>query len=108
MLGDALIADGFAQSILLCPLSVGGATVGEWAPGGTYHHRMIYGIERLREAGFHPSCVLWHQGEAMARAQTIMPTHFAPSLNRFAILIFERRLCRNCLVFCCAGVLSNH
>jgi hypothetical protein len=66
MLGDALIADGFAQSILLCTLSVGGATVGEWAPGGTYHHRMIYGIERLREAGFHPSYVLWHQGEADA------------------------------------------
>jgi hypothetical protein len=66
MLGDALIADGFAQSILLCPLSVGGATVGEWAPGGTYHHRMIYGIERLREAGFNPSYVLWHQGEADA------------------------------------------
>ena len=66
MLGDALIADGFAQSILLCPLSVGGATVGEWAPGGTYHHRMIYGIERLREAGFRPCYVLWHQGEADA------------------------------------------
>jgi hypothetical protein len=66
MLGDALIADGFVQSILLCPLSVGGATVGEWAPGGTYHHRMIYGIERLREAGFHPCYVLWHQGEADA------------------------------------------
>jgi hypothetical protein len=66
MLGDALIADGFAQSILLCPLSVGGATVGEWAPGGTYHRRMIYGIEKLREAGFHPSYVLWHQGEADA------------------------------------------
>jgi Carbohydrate esterase, sialic acid-specific acetylesterase len=58
--------DGLAQSILLCPLSVGGATVRAWAPGGTYHHRMIYGIERLREAGFHPSYVLWHQGEADA------------------------------------------
>jgi Carbohydrate esterase, sialic acid-specific acetylesterase len=66
MLGDALIAEGFAQSILLCPLSVGGATVGEWAPGGTYHHRLIYGIERLREAGFCPCYVLWHQGEADA------------------------------------------
>src|SRR5262245_8210113 len=66
MLGDALIADGFARSILLCPLSVGGATVGDWAPGGIYHHRMIYGIEKLREAGFHPSYVLWHQGEADA------------------------------------------
>src|SRR5262249_23266803 len=33
---------------------------------GTYHHRMIYGIERLREAGFRPCHVLWHQGEADA------------------------------------------
>jgi Carbohydrate esterase, sialic acid-specific acetylesterase len=64
LLGDALIRDGFAQSILLCPLNVGGATVGEWAPGGPYSHRMSYGLARLREAGFEPSHVLWHQGEA--------------------------------------------
>jgi hypothetical protein len=66
ILGDALIAEGFAQSILLCPLSVGGSTVAEWAPGGTYQHRMTYGIARLRQAGFEPSHVLWHQGEADA------------------------------------------
>jgi Carbohydrate esterase, sialic acid-specific acetylesterase len=64
LLGDALIRDGFARSILLCPLSVGGSTVAEWAPGGTYNHRLRYGIARLREAGFEPSQVLWHQGEA--------------------------------------------
>jgi len=64
LLADALITDGFASSILLCPLSVGGSRVAEWAPGGTYNHRMIYGIGRLREAGFEPSYVLWHQGEA--------------------------------------------
>jgi Carbohydrate esterase, sialic acid-specific acetylesterase len=63
---DALIADGFARSILLCPLSVGGSTVAEWAPRGTYQHRMKYGIARLRQAGFEPSQVLWHQGEADA------------------------------------------
>jgi hypothetical protein len=66
ILGDALIADGFARSILLCPLSVGGSTVAEWAPGGTYQHRMTYGIARLRQAGFEPSSVFWHQGEADA------------------------------------------
>lgn len=66
LLGDALFGAGFARSILLCPLSVGGATVGEWAPGGTYHHRMTYGLRRLREAGFWPSHVMWHQGEADA------------------------------------------
>jgi hypothetical protein len=66
ILGDALIADGFARSILLCPLSVGGSTVAEWAPNGTYQHRITYGIEGLRQAGFEPSYVFWHQGEADA------------------------------------------
>src|SRR5215467_702484 len=66
ILGDAMIADGFAQSILLCSLAVGGSTVAEWAPGGTYHHRLTYGIAALRQAGFEPTYVLWHQGEADA------------------------------------------
>jgi hypothetical protein len=66
ILGDALMVADFAQSILLCPLSVGGSTVAEWAPGGTYQHRMRYGIAGLRQIGFEPSCVFWHQGEADA------------------------------------------
>jgi hypothetical protein len=66
ILGDVLIADGFAPSVLLCPLSVGGSTVAEWAPGGTYQHRMTYRIGRLRQGGFEPSSVFWHQGEADA------------------------------------------
>ena len=40
--------------------------VAEWAPGGTYHHRLTYGIAALRQAGFEPTYVLWHQGEADA------------------------------------------
>ena len=66
LMANALIARGFAKTILLCPMSVGGATVAEWAPGGQYHHRMTYGLTRLRAAGFWPSHVLWHQGEADA------------------------------------------
>src|SRR5262245_53922583 len=66
LLADGLIRDGFADSILLCPLNVGGASVGEWAPGGPYHHRLSYAVARLRHAGFAPSRVLWHQGEADA------------------------------------------
>ena len=66
LLADALIARGFARSILLCPLAVGGATVAEWAPGGPYHHRMTYSLKRLQAAGFRPSHVFWHQGEADA------------------------------------------
>ncbi len=66
LLGDALIAKGLAPSILYLPLSVGGAAVAEWAPGATYHHRMTYALGKLREAGFWPSHVIWHQGEADA------------------------------------------
>src|SRR5262245_13377459 len=66
LLGDAIIAKGFAPSILYLPLSVGGATVAQWAPGGTYHHRMTYALGRLRETGFWLSHVFWHQGEADA------------------------------------------
>jgi len=66
ILGDAMIADGFAQSILLCSFAVGGSTVAEWAPGGPFHHRLTYGIAALRQAGFEPTYVLWHQGEADA------------------------------------------
>jgi hypothetical protein len=66
ILGDALVDGGLAKSILLCPLSVGGSTVADWAPGGPYQHRLTYGITRLRQAGFEPSCVFWHQGEADA------------------------------------------
>ena len=61
-----MIADGFAQSILLCSFAVGGSTVAEWAPGGPFHHRLTYGIAALRQAGFEPTYVLWHQGEADA------------------------------------------
>jgi carbohydrate esterase-like sialic acid-specific acetylesterase len=66
LLGDAIIAKQFAPSILYLPLSVGGGTVAQWAPGGTYHHRMTYALGRLREKGFWPSHVFWHQGEADA------------------------------------------
>jgi hypothetical protein len=86
ILGDALIAAGFAPSILLCPLSVGGATVAEWAPGGTYHHRMTYGLAGLRQAGFEPSHVFWHQGEADALYGTSAQDYTATFFTLFQSL----------------------
>ncbi len=70
MLGDALVADGFAPAVLLVPLCVGGATVADWAPPGPYNHRMSYCLGRLRDSGFWPTHVLWHQGEADALYRT--------------------------------------
>jgi hypothetical protein len=68
LLGDRLIATGFAPSVFLCPIAVGGASVAEWAPGGPYNHRLGYALERMRKRGLWPSHVLWHQGEADALA----------------------------------------
>ena len=56
---------------------------------------MTYGITRLRQAGFEPSCVFWHQGEADALYGTSADeyTKRFPRLllTRCAILTFERR-----------------
>jgi Carbohydrate esterase, sialic acid-specific acetylesterase len=70
LLGDALVTEGFAPTILLVPVSVGGSTVADWAPSGPYNNRLKYAVERVRAAGFVPTHVLWHQGEADALFQT--------------------------------------
>src|SRR5262249_46459732 len=48
-LGDRLVAAGFASSIVLCPIAVGGASGFEWAPSGQYNHRLADALERLRK-----------------------------------------------------------
>jgi len=68
LLGDRLVAAGFASSIVLCPIAVGGASVLEWAPSGQYNHRLLYALERLRKTDLWPTHVMWHQGEADALA----------------------------------------
>ena len=70
ILGDALINSGFAGSIVLCALAVGGATVANWAPGGPYHTKLTYALARLKGLGLYPSHVIWHQGEADALYST--------------------------------------
>jgi hypothetical protein len=83
LLGDALIRRGIARSVLLCPLGVGGSTVAEWAPGGPRHHRLSYALARLREAGFWPTHILWHQGEADALYAT-SATEYVQSFKAMA------------------------
>ena len=62
------VAAGFASSIVLCPIAVGGASVLEWAPSGQYNHRLADALERLRKTDLWPTHVIWHQGEADALA----------------------------------------
>jgi len=83
LLADALIVRRLARSVLLCPLAVGGSQVVEWAPGGQYHHRAFYCLGRLKDAGFWPTHVLWHQGEADALYGT-SEDHYISSFRKLA------------------------
>jgi hypothetical protein len=66
LVADSLLASGYAEEVLLVPLAVGGAAVVDWAPGGPYHHRLSYALDRLARLGNSPTHFLWHQGEADA------------------------------------------
>jgi hypothetical protein len=83
VLGDLLIENGFAQSIIFCSLAVGGATVASWAPSGSYHQRLIYSLAALKGRGLAPSYVLWHQGEADALYGT-KAAAYEEAFRRFA------------------------
>lgn len=62
-LADQLINAGMFSDVLLVSTGVGGTYIEDWAPGGIHHRRILVAIRRLADAGFHPTFLLWHQGE---------------------------------------------
>jgi hypothetical protein len=64
-LGDELIDRGLAKTVVIAPAAIGGTYVEEWrARGGKYFEVLLSTLAGLRDAGFEPSAVLWHQGES--------------------------------------------
>jgi hypothetical protein len=63
-LASKLVDRGVYQAVVLAPIAVGAAKVQDWAVGGTLNRRLVVEIKRLHDAGFQPTHVLWHQGEA--------------------------------------------
>lgn len=65
-LGDMLIEQGWFDTVVLAPISVGGSRIEEWTTGGVRHRRLQVAIERTRELGLSLTHLLWHQGETNA------------------------------------------
>ena len=65
-LGDKLVGRNAFDAVLLIPLAYGGSSIQDWAPGGTFNSVLVKTIQQIGQAGFEPSAIIWHQGEANA------------------------------------------
>lgn len=68
--GDALIAEGAFDRVLVVPFGIGSTGIAEWTTGGRLHPRIAFAARQLALAGITPTHVLWHQGENDARRNT--------------------------------------
>jgi lysophospholipase L1-like esterase len=68
--GDALIASGAFDRVLIVPFGIGSTGIAEWTAGGRLHPRVAFAAQQLARAGIAPTHVLWHQGENDARRHT--------------------------------------
>lgn len=70
-LGGALEA-ATGRPVVLVHGAVGGSTYADWLdPRSGYLDRLLRRVADLREAGFEPDWILWHQGETDAAARVV-------------------------------------
>jgi hypothetical protein len=62
-LGRRLIESGAFERVTFVPLALGGAAVGDFAPGGTLHAQLLGVLGSARASGLVFTHLLWHQGE---------------------------------------------
>lgn len=74
-LGDKMIAAGKFTRVVLVSIALGGTTVGQWAAGGGFNHRIAVCAARLAADGITPTYVLWHQGESDTQLGTSQSTY---------------------------------
>lgn len=63
-LGDMLVDNGFAKTVIIAPCAIGGTTLQQWKPGGINNHYITETIRHLQSKGLTITHILWHQGEA--------------------------------------------
>ena len=63
-LGDKVIENGLAKSVLISSVAVNASKVRDWIRGGKYHHKLKDAIAGLKELGIEITHILWHQGES--------------------------------------------
>jgi hypothetical protein len=64
VLGESLISSSIYDVVVLIPIAVGATHIGQWAPEGTMHRRLLVAIEKARRQKLFITHVLWQQGEA--------------------------------------------
>jgi hypothetical protein len=69
-LGDRLIARGSFTSVVFAPVAVIGTSIAEWRSDAALARSLTETIRGLEKQGLHITHVLWHQGEADAKAGT--------------------------------------
>jgi hypothetical protein len=62
-LGNLLVDSGAFDQVLLAPVTVSGAEISRWAPGGDLNAVVIDTAFQLQQYNFHVTHTLWHQGE---------------------------------------------
>jgi hypothetical protein len=63
-MADMMIDQGYFDSVVLMPISVGGSRIEEWTMGGARHRRLQVAIKRAIDYELTFTHVLWHQGES--------------------------------------------
>lgn len=63
-LADKLIENGCTEQVTIIPIGVGGVEISAWAKGGYLYDRLVKTVEKIKEQGIIPDCILWHQGES--------------------------------------------
>lgn len=96
-LADDLIDRKLYKAVLIAPVAIGGTYLEEWrARGGKYFELLLSAVAGLRDAGFEPTAVLWHQGEynarplASARAEDGTPLALTTPIREAARLSYLR------------------
>jgi hypothetical protein len=83
VLGNALIARGVFEQVILAPIAVGGTSVNRWSDRNGVGLRLDRLAASLRSAGLSPTHILWQQGAADHLAATdyarLRPSEFSLS-----------------------------
>jgi len=69
-LAPLLQQKGLARAVLLVPMAVASTSIKQWNDHPDLASGLVQTLRRLSDAGFRPSIVLWHQGEADSFAET--------------------------------------
>jgi hypothetical protein len=88
-LGDLLIQAGLFDKVVFATIGVGGSEISRWSPGGDLYPKLVSALTGMAAAGFIPTHLFWHQGEADS-AISSSEEHYRTLFGKMAQGIRER------------------